>query len=809
MGAAEVTVIGVRHHSPACARLVADTVAALRPAYVLVEGPADMNDRLDELLLGHELPVAVFTSYRDGRRAHASWAPFCAYSPEWVALTVGRRHGAGLRFIDLPAWHPAFADRSNRYADAELRYAEAVERLCRAFAMDNVDTLWDHLFECDPDEGLAERLAVYFDLLRGESPAGDDDTAREAYMADWVDAARSHADGRPVLVVCGGFHRPALLRLAAGAPTGRDWPEVPAPPEDATAGSYLVPYSFRRLDAFDGYQSGLPSPDYYQRLWEHGPAGAAEGLLEAVVRRLRGRRQPVSTADLVAARTMADGLARIRGHRHPARADVLDGLVSALVGEALDGPLPWSRRGRLEAGTHPVVVEMVAALSGDRVGRLDPATPVPPLVHDVAAELERHGLAGDDPVRLDLTDRDQRETSRVLHRLRVLGVPGYARDSGPDASGADPRLREHWSPRPAGERLVAVIEAGAYGATLADAAAARLAERIDRAGPDVDRLAEVLFDAALCGVDRLSERVLAMLARSIAGVGDVGALGRVLAVVLGLWRHDRLLGTARAEALGVVLTASVPRLLWLVEGIRGGRAPADPERLAALAAARDTIVHAGPSLGIDGGPALAVMRRLAADPGVPPDLRGAASGFAWSLGDPVDPVRGVRGAAGPAVLGDWLAGLFALAREEVLAGEEVLAAEAPPAGSGRDGSRSGGSPAGSGRDAPGGSDPVGSSGGSPAVVDLLGVVDVVLGAMSEHDFLVALPALRQAFAFFPPRERDVIARRLLARRGLAGSGRSLLRVELDPMLVARARDLDAYVDALLLREGLMSTGERS
>ena len=41
----------------------------LRPAYVLVEGPADMNARLDELLLGHELPVAVFSSYRDGDAA--------------------------------------------------------------------------------------------------------------------------------------------------------------------------------------------------------------------------------------------------------------------------------------------------------------------------------------------------------------------------------------------------------------------------------------------------------------------------------------------------------------------------------------------------------------------------------------------------------------------------------------------------------------------------------------------------------------------------------------------------------------------
>jgi hypothetical protein len=83
-----VTFIGVRHHSPACARLVAATIEALRPAYVLIEGPADLNGRIGELLLGHELPVAVFSSYRDGERRHGSWAPFCAYSPEWVALAT-------------------------------------------------------------------------------------------------------------------------------------------------------------------------------------------------------------------------------------------------------------------------------------------------------------------------------------------------------------------------------------------------------------------------------------------------------------------------------------------------------------------------------------------------------------------------------------------------------------------------------------------------------------------------------------------------------------------------------------------------
>ncbi|MEU5878879.1 DUF5682 family protein [Spirillospora sp. NPDC047279] len=774
-----VTFVGVRHHSPACARLVRRTIERLRPAHVLIEGPADFNGRLDELALGHDLPVAIFSHHRDGARSHLSWTPFCDYSPEWVALVAGRAAGAAVRFIDLPAWHPAFADRRNRYADAEQRYAEVMDRLCRRFAVDNVDALWDHMVEIEPDDRLEERLAAYFDLVRGEAAAGedddarerdedgkgeradgsegegDDDSAREAYMARWVRAAMADAGDRPVVVVTGGFHRPALQALARRPAKEAGWPEVPAPPGGATGGSHLVPYSFRRLDSFTGYQSGMPSPEYYQRLWEDGPERAAAGLTTAVVARLRERRQVVSTADLIAARTLTEGLARLRGHRHLSRTDLLDGLVAALVSDDLERPLPWTSRGPIGGGTHPVVAEMVAALSGRRVGRLHPDTPAPPLVHEVDAELERLGLDRPGTVTLKLTDPVGLARSRTLHRLRVLRVPGARRDSGP-STGADPVLDERWTITETEDRLSALIEAGAYGATLADAAVAALEERTALAGGDVGLLGEVLFDAALCGCADLSDNVGEAIAAGIVSASDMDALGRVLVTVLGLWRHDRLLGTAGSPLFGTVIERAVTRLLWLVEGVRGGPAPADLGRIAAVAALRDALIHATAPLGLDRTAALGVAGRVAAQAQAPPDLRGAAFGLGWALGETAsDPVRAVRGAAGPLTLGDWLAGLFALARDEVLAG--------------------------------------------PGIQDVL---DDLVVAFGDDDFLIALPALRQAFEFFPPRERETIAEALVSRRGLRASGRDLLRGPADPILIAEARALEDKVDRLLAAEGL-------
>lgn len=775
--------LGVRHHSPACARLVERTIEELRPAHVLIEGPAEMNSRLGELLLGHELPVAVFSHYRDGQRAATSWAPLCDYSPEWVALRTGRAAGAEVRFIDLPAWHPAFAERTNRYADAEVRYAEATERLCERFAVDSQDALWDRLFEVEPEEGLSDRLDAYFALVRGDAEADAGDRARESYMATWVRAAAAEAGGRPVLVVTGGFHRPAL-RALTGTPAdpvatvhGREdgdggpwalgadgWPEVPAPPDTASAGSFLVPYSFRQLDSFAGYQSGMPSPGYYQKVWEAGPDAAAEDLLRGVVERLRARRFPVSTADLIAARSLAQGLTALRGHPRPARIDVLDGLAGALVTDDLDTPLPWTSRSALAPGTHPAIVEMVAACGGERTGRLHPDTPAPPLVHDVAAQLARHGLDGSArALALDLTDTADLARSRVLHRLRVLGVPGRIRTEGPE-HGVDPVFTERWESVPAPGREAALVEAGAYGASLAEAAEAALTERAHGTGAAADGLAVTLFDAVLCGAEGLSRPLLAELARRVDGLKTPGPLGDVLATALGLWRHDRVYGLAGGPLLTSVIDRAVTRLLWLLEGARGGTG-VDRPRLRAVAAVRDALLHAPGLLSVSRGVTADVAGRISRDTAAPGDLRGAAFGLHRTLaaGPPGDPGPAVRtiAAAGTDALGDWLAGLFALAREELTGHAE--------------------------------------RGGPESLIEVL---DRLVGALSEREFLSGLPALRQAFAYFPPHERERIAALLLERRGVRGSARTLLRTTGDPLMIARAGALEDDVSRLLARYGL-------
>ncbi|WP_218021380.1 DUF5682 family protein [Nocardia crassostreae] len=130
----------------------------------------------------------------------------------------------------------------------------------------------------------------------------------------------------------------------------------------------------------------------------------------------------------------------------------------------------------------------------------------------------------------------------------------------------------------------------------------------------------------------------------------------------------------------------------------------------------------------------------------------------------VNVARAVRLAGAPGVLGDFLAGLFALAREQLM--EDVSEI---------------------------------SSGTTP----LLSVLDELVGGFGAEEFLVALPALRLAFAWFPPRERAQIGSRLLEMRGITGSGSTLLRLPADAGTLARARAVEERVDRMLAEHGLL------
>jgi Family of unknown function (DUF5682) len=737
----DVRIIGIRHHSPACARLVAHAIEHERPQAVLIEGPSDFNARVGELLLEHTLPLALYSFADEDGCAAQCWFPLLDYSPEWVALRRGHASGALLRFIDLPHWQYRAVPDAQRVtagkAVGRTRYGDVSAALARRFGCDGDDALWDHLFESLPPEAideLARRLNTYFAELRGDDPGSAQDQVREACMARWIAwAATQH---ERVLVVCGGWHQPVLQRDWPLL-TVPDEPPTPQPSDSRRAGCYLVPYEYRRVDALGGYRAGMPSPMFYQWAWEQGAAAAARRAVKAMVTRLRQRQLVVSTADLLAFEQHSQALARLRGHEVPLRVDLLDGLQSALVKEALETPPPWSGAGLLHVQHHPLLREALLALTGEGAGRLHASTPLPPLLRDVQERLAACALEPTREGRTLVLDRRRAQhvpQARLLWQLKVLGIGGAQLNElkAPQAARAlagDMRNEEHWRLVQDERWFPDLIEASVHGATLDAASRQCLLRRVAAAEGDAGALAQSLMLAVRAGLFDIGQALARQLRDGLAASHDHGSLAqaaRTLADVVqaGFWGDD-----PRALLEGT-LAAIGERLLWLLEGRDGCGSAELLEADVRAAGVFDTLLPLTlPAL--DTAFVLETLARLARSASKPPALRGAALGVAYTHG-------GMGGAAAahaevlattramPArdALGDFLYGLFSCAR--------VLATE------------------------------------SDAIVR---AVHSALGAVGHEDFLVALPPLRAAFGWFPPRERGAIAAHVARLLGLPSEQR--------------------------------------
>lgn len=745
---ARVVFVPVRHHSPACARMVRELARELRPDAVLIEGPSDFNDRMAELLLPHRLPIAIYTYARLGELRRGAYYPFCAYSPEWQAIQTAGELGIPARFIDLP-WSGMAAEEpaaSHLYADGELRFSDYVKALCERVGVQDFDTLWDTLFEIDrdvPARTLLERCHHYCAHARElDRHVSELDLRREAFMAQQVRSALEEFEGQ-VMVVTGGFHSRALLERLRNPDAFPPLEPSRAPAGELETGIALTPYSYERLDSLTGYDSGMPNPGFYHHVWQDREAGRGEThrrLLREVVAELRRRGQRFSTADLIAVETTAQALASLRGHAEVWRADLLDGILGALVKDDLEA-----------GGRHPFLDAVHAVFRGGERGRLAEGAGIPPLVADIQRAVQAHDLEPkivDRSVDVDLAAPEGLARSRVLHRLAGLDIPGYVRTGGTDLTTREDlsTLTETWRIRWSPEFEAGCVEASLYGSSLEEAAAARLRELADGLERDAAGAALLLLRARLMGLPELApgfhDRLVRLIREDGAFEGVTGALGHLLY----LYRYDDLLGGAGDARTGELLAEAWSRGLWLLESM--GRPQEEGKALLdGIKALIHTHESCGHALDLGREELLAVLGRIAGEDAQTSLMRGAASGALWSLGeaDPEAVLAGITFCAAPDRLGDYLTGLFYLARETVQRHPELVLS-----------------------------------------------IDGVLAAYSDEAFLEALPALRLAFSFFTPREKHYMAGTLLEALGLAAAD-PLAGLEVGPEVAAQALAVEAQV----------------
>ena len=489
-------------------------------------------------------------------------------------------------------------------------------------------------------------------------------------------------------------------------------------------GIALTPYSYERLDNLKGYQSGMPNPGFYHQAWEDGPKRSAEThrrLLAKVAKVLRGRKQKISAADLIAVETTARALAAIRGHPVVWRRDLIDGIAAALVKDDISDQ------------AHPLLEAVHEVLRGGERGRLAEGTVLPPLVREIRARLVEQGWEGSGPdqeIEVNLDDPAGLGQSRLLHRLDLLGIAGFQQISGTNFATRDDltTFRERWRLRWSPEREATAIEASRYGSNLLEAASARLLESANQQERSAEAAAKLLLSAVLAGLESVAGDLQSRLIELIRMDGDFLGVTAGLGHILHLYRYDSALGSRGRGDVGILLVEAFERGLWLFEGL-GEVVGQDKELVAGVQAMLDTFERSGDGLGLDRSSFVDLLARVAADPARMPILRGAAMGASWTLGEagPAEIRTALGHFADPSKLGDFLVGLFGLAREAV-----------------------------------------------QRQTDLLLGIDAVLSGFADDEFLEALPSLRLAFSYFTPREKHHMARSLMEAFGLGPRAPSVL-----------------------------------
>ncbi|GHC69791.1 DUF5682 family protein [Streptomyces flavofungini] len=591
-GAGGPLLLGVRHHGPGSARAVRSALDAAAPRVVLIEGPPEA-DGLVALAAEADMrpPVALLAHIVDEPGRSAFW-PLAEFSPEWVAIQWAVRRGVPVRFMDLPAAHslargegdeardgggsggeggaqdsaPGSAPAPDEAPAPDVDSADGLEGadgsgngdggaagetlrvdplavLAETAGYDDPERWWEDVIEHRAGGGDAfapfEALGEAMGALRETYDSGghDRDLLREAYMRLQVRAAQREFGTGHVAVVCGAWHVPALRRKTSVVADRALLKGLPKVKVDMT----WVPWTHRRLSRHSGYGAGIDSPGWYGHLFS-ALDRPVERWLTKVAGLLRDEDRLVSSAHVIEAVRLAETLAVMRGRPLPGLTETMDA-VRAVMCEGSDVPL---------ALVHDRLVV------GDVLGEVPDAAPAVPLQRDLTRlqrKLRLKPEALERELELDLRKDTDAARSRLLHRLRLLGV-GWGEPV--ESRGSTGTFRESWRLRWEPELSVRVAEAGVWGTTVVGAATAKAEADAVGAGA----LAEVTALAEQCLLAELPEAlpvVMRVLADRAALDADVGHLAQALPALVRSLRYGDVRGTDTG-ALGEVALGLAERV---------------------------------------------------------------------------------------------------------------------------------------------------------------------------------------------------------------------------------------------------------
>ena len=546
---APVMLYPVRHHSPACSYHLCKTIALYQPEIILIEGPENANDLIPILTDARtKLPVAIYYFYKDKAKLVSAdgddyhcYYPFLYASPEYNAMLEAKKLSIPAQFIDLPyseiLIHTEQAkglrtdqERHSYANDTYLTKSRFFARLCEKTGLRNFEEFWEKYFEIGgirmDTAAFVQQMHTYCILTRQETPQAELESdgclARERHMAYCIQTATQTY--RKVLVVTGGFHSYGLYTHLQG---GMVKPVRLHTFTSEVQDCYPIAYSYEAADALSGYASGMQHPQFYDRVYRDLCDGANPStvyrlqtldLLVRTAKEAAKRDLPISTADVMAAYTMMQGLAALRGTLDCGIYELYDGVTAAMIkGE------------KTKASAMPL--ELLGQLAtGNAIGAIGDRTHTPPLIADFEQQCERLHLKARSVVpqkaELSLFQKGSgMAASRFFHQMAYLGTCFAKRLKGPDLhhNKDRSRIREIWEYRRTPQVDSVLIDHTTHGVRIAEACRTMATQALHRERR-CEIAAQTAVDCFLMGI-AFTPQDIAVIEEILVQDGDFFSLG--------------------------------------------------------------------------------------------------------------------------------------------------------------------------------------------------------------------------------------------------------------------------------------------
>lgn len=533
-----------------------------------------------------------------------------------------------------------------------LAHSTYIKRLAEKLHCRDHDEVWEHLFELDSIYQLRDwqtffdKVLVWCAMSRLDYEQKvlvmEGSVVREDYMSQRIiecyqslksgSFKKSKNSNNPlkdtpkIVVVTGGFHTLALiesLQQSLLSDTNKEASQPLDKPSDTSTKSidtthsttanqsittsadesWLIRYSFDKLDALNGYASGMPSPAFYQACWEQMVnCDEPQNRLQLVINFLSDfshqlRKEQITQSNYITVKTASEQamrLAELREHRLIGRYDLIDACASSFLKGSNDEG---------SSGFHRLLQQN---LSGSKLGEVVSSQRTPPILAQVYELVKANRFKLNDTLsktaKLDvLRNSNHRKRSCLLHLLAFLDVGFARRQSGPDfLNGGQLHLlfeewQYAWTPQ-VESRLIELSEQGSDIYQLATTQLLRQRQDYAEQGQNQSsaQLISLLIQASLMGltsqINVLFDEMTSILPKD-PDLGSVIACGQHL---LYLWTGKAFLQLQKDEQLATLIAEVPSTALFLLSQLQNPNEDQVSDTLAYILSLHNLLKQIGP-----------------------------------------------------------------------------------------------------------------------------------------------------------------------------------------------------------------------